>query len=991
MKPPQRSLRLAILVFCLVTFILGAPGDSTRWHWASQTFQDAGDTVQFRADFDRGLGSAPQFLEAVGDFCSLEVFLNDQLLGRIEPYGPPAQWSLNGYLKPGANVVSIQATAIEGPSAFFLRLRLADGDVMNLSNWKYAANQAHQEVVWLPAENRGLVSSPVWEKLGREVEISPLDNYEQWKQALDVAEGTGVEGFTLQPGFVLDRIRSAGPDEDSWISMCFDQRGRIIIAREQAGLLRVTLGEKPGSPSSIEVINADIPEIRGVVWAHGALYVNSNSHNLRPRGKDESTRDPVSGRVWPHQSVGGLYRLRDSNGDEQFDQVELLGETTITGGHGRNDLALGPDGRIYLIAGDSVSVPKQVTELTPKIAPFLPGDDRDHGHVVRTDKDGRNWELVCKGLRNPFGIDFNEAGEMFTYDADAEHDMGSAWYRPTHLRQLSPGADYHWRRVTREWPPYYCDHPGNPPTTHVIGKGSPTAVKFGTHSDFPTRWREALYILDWAYGRIVAVHMEPQGAGYACRTEEFLRGRPANLTDLDFGPDGAMYFVTGGRKTQSALYRVRYVGPKESRIERGMQTLAREQFSNRQRTEHRRMFALGRSRDPRAAGILADNLASQDPWIRYSARLGLQNFGREGIREAIRRTKSVSAWLALAEAGTDEDLRQVAEWVPQVEFDKLASRDLPSALRICDILLRRGAEFDRLAIRKRLDKLFPTRDRATDRQLAGLLVTLQSNEIVHEVIDVLAATEDQGDRFHYLHVLRDARAGWDTSSREQYFRALDEAEDFRGGAGMKEFLQQIREDALGGVPEDERARFRRRPANRVEPMVDQALLASVAQRPLVREWSLNDLEGLARGQGDPRNGRRMFYAAMCVHCHSFRGEGRPLGPDLSDVSRRFNQRDLLVSILDPSAVIPEKYQSVDIRTKDGEEHSGLIAMAGDYRSPELRLVVNPLAGEAEVRIRKQDIVEQRVSNVSVMPAGLLNTLNQEEILDLLAFLQKGVD
>ena len=83
---------------------------------------------------------------------------------------------------------------------------------------------------------------------------------------------------------------------------------------------------------------------------------------------------------------------------------------------------------------------------------------------------------------------------------------------------------------------------------------------FGSRSNFPRRYREALFILDWAYGRILAVHCLPHGAGYLCDAETFLKGRPLNVTDLDFAPDGSMYLITGGRKTQSALYRIRYTG-----------------------------------------------------------------------------------------------------------------------------------------------------------------------------------------------------------------------------------------------------------------------------------------------------------------------------------------------------------------------------------------------------------------------------------------------
>ena len=47
-------------------------------------------------------------------------------------------------------------------------------------------------------------------------------------------------------------------------------------------------------------------------------------------------------------------------------------------------------------------------------------------------------------------------------------------------------------------------------------------------------------------------------------SETFLKGQPLNVTDLEFGADGSMYLITGGRKTQSKLYRVTYTGAKTS-------------------------------------------------------------------------------------------------------------------------------------------------------------------------------------------------------------------------------------------------------------------------------------------------------------------------------------------------------------------------------------------------------------------------------------------
>src|SRR3569623_218347 len=78
----------------------------------------------------------------------------------------------------------------------------------------------------------------------------------------------------------------------------------------------------------------------------------------------------------------------------------------------------------------------------------------------------------------------------------------------------------------------------------------------GTHLDFPAPYREAMFALDWAYGRVLAVHLAPRGAGYRASLELFMQGKPLNVTDVATGPDGAMWLITGGRKTRSALYRV---------------------------------------------------------------------------------------------------------------------------------------------------------------------------------------------------------------------------------------------------------------------------------------------------------------------------------------------------------------------------------------------------------------------------------------------------
>jgi hypothetical protein len=172
--------------------------------------------------------------------------------------------------------------------------------------------------------------------------------------------------------------------------------------------------------------------------------------------------------------------------------------------------------------------------------------------------DGTGLELFCYGFRNEFDICFNDQGELFTYDADMEWDIGSPWYRPTRVNHCVSGADYGWRSGSGKWPNYY---PDSLPTTLDIGPGSPTGVVAGTGAKFPAKYQHAIYINDWTYGTMWAIHLESKGASYLATKEEFVFGKPLPLTDLVIHPqDGAMYFAVGGRKSQSGVYRVTYVG-----------------------------------------------------------------------------------------------------------------------------------------------------------------------------------------------------------------------------------------------------------------------------------------------------------------------------------------------------------------------------------------------------------------------------------------------
>ncbi len=153
----------------------------------------------------------------------------------------------------------------------------------------------------------------------------------------------------------------------------------------------------------------------------------------------------------------------------------------------------------------------------------------------------------------------------------------------------------------------------------------------------------------------------------------------------------------------------------------------------------------------------------------------------------------------------------------------------------------------------------------------------------------------------------------------------------------------------------------------------------------VRAWTMDDLAGdldqLDRGRSFA-SGKSVFEKVGCAQCHRFAGDGGTVGTDLTGISRRLSKRDILESILEPSKVVADEYASFIFATDSGKLLTGRIE-----REDDRELVIRTGQGNDDVvRLAKSDIVERRKSSVSNMPAEILNVLEKDQILDLLAYL-----
>ena len=126
------------------------------------------------------------------------------------------------------------------------------------------------------------------------------------------------------------------------------------------------------------------------------------------------------------------------------------------------------------------------------------------------------------------------------------------------------------------------------------------------------------------------------------------------------------------------------------------------------------------------------------------------------------------------------------------------------------------------------------------------------------------------------------------------------------------------------------------------------------------------------------NGRAVFERT-CAICHVLYGAGGIVGPDLTG-SNRANLDYILAQIINPSEVMQESYQLVIVTTRDGRTLSGMVA-AEDNQQLTLRLV-----GQDTI-VTKSEILSREKSPISMMPEGLLKTLKDEEVRDLIAYLR----
>ncbi|MBM3845079.1 MAG: hypothetical protein FJ405_02175, partial [Verrucomicrobia bacterium] len=137
---------------------------------------------------------------------------------------------------------------------------------------------------------------------------------------------------------------------------------------------------------------------------------------------------------------GGLWRYLDENLDGIADAAPLKLMTLKGGEHGIHGIRQGPDGSWFVVAGnDAGAVAGTATD--PRSSVRIP----QAGSILRMNNQNAQVGIFCHGLRNPYDLDFNSYGDLFTYDSDVERELHLPWYTPTRVYHTGPGAHHGWR------------------------------------------------------------------------------------------------------------------------------------------------------------------------------------------------------------------------------------------------------------------------------------------------------------------------------------------------------------------------------------------------------------------------------------------------------------------------------------------------------------------------------------------------------------------
>ena len=720
---------------------------------------------------------------------------------------------------------------------------------------------------------------------------------------------------------------------------------------------------------------------------------------------------------------GRILRVRDTDGDGRGDTEENIAVLSTTADYphnGHSGLAWHPSGDLIFALGENFH--KNWT-LTGSDGAQVMGSGE--GGIFRCRPDGSKLRRIAKGFWNPFGVVVRPDGEIFA----AENDPGSR--PPCRLLHIVPGGDYGYQRLYGRAPyhPFVCwngELRNTLPMVSPVGEAPCGIAMLGG----------GLLVPSWADHRIDFFPLQQKGASYTSERIEIVTGgehfRPTcikqvspttyYLTDWVFGS----YDLHGkGRIWKLEIEpTVAWVEPKQPQRLNEAALLARKLRSGRHHPESGELLKHAQSDDPFVVTAAIGRLAQH-------ARFWDQKFF-----STLPAAERVPALLALRQAHaknakrarpflTDRDPEMVFEtlrWIADEQLvelkkdvgtllaqPKLSFRLFEATLAcwntlngnpragiadVATLIKRVKDEQSSPQIRAYSLRLLPPDAPQIKDHLIRSLLALGEPLLTTTAVRTLAGRTDAASRKLLVQIAGDekmapeVRADAIVGLARESATHLDllirlTADDEK--SVRAEALRALRFQALSEPQSAAVIAVAARHPDQL-PLVDAVIKPdSLAKnRPALSALSAWQQQ-LGRRPGNPEVGRRIFFhptVALCATCHRHGGRGVVLGPDLSAVSDRGDHDWLLNAILQPNRDVAPQFYPWELTLKNGEEFVGIMMRKGGRSGKEFYR--NRVGREKSVV--KTDIVSRRELKSSMMPEGLLASLTDGEIRDLLAFL-----